>query len=269
MRNQLAAFSLCDPDFEQAVRNISAAGFRQIALYFRPDGMPCQLETMSDADARAIQDKLAAHNLKAVAAGGSSNVLSDAGLDLLLKKLDGAAKLGVPVFDTGSLSTKDKAPDKIERETALFCKNMSRAADESARKGITICLETHAGLTGTVMSSLELMKRLSHPHIKIGYDPANILFYEGESPLDRLPELVAHIGHVHAKDHLGGKGSRNFPGVGKGDVPYREIIPTLLRGGYNGYISVERAPGNTPEERARELNNAFRFLAELLPFSQM
>jgi len=263
MRDQLAAFTLCGLDFDEAVRNIAAAGFRQIALYFRPTGMPCQLEDMSDADAEAMRAALTEHGLKAIAAGGGSNVMTRDGLDL--SKLDGAAKLDIAVFDTGSLQTKDKDAETIERETGLFCANMAEAGDAAADRGITICLETHGGLTGTTPSCIRLMQRLSHPNVKIGYDPANILFYEGESPLAQLPELVPHIGHVHAKDHAGGRGSRDFPPVGKGEVPYAEIISTLLRGGYEGCISVERAPGDTPEARARELVNAHQFLTGLMP----
>ncbi|MEW6357482.1 MAG: sugar phosphate isomerase/epimerase [Planctomycetota bacterium] len=264
MPNQLAAFSLCGADFDEAVRHIAAAGITQIALYFRPEKMPCQLETITDADAKAMKGTLAGHGLTAIAAGGGSSVMTQEGLDLLLKKLDGAAKLGVHVFDTGSLSTKDKDAETIKRETAIFCKNMAKAGDAAAERGIAICLETHGGLTGTVPSSLALMKRLNHPNVKIGYDPANIDFYEGASPVDRLDDLVPYIGHVHAKDHVGGKDCRDFPNVGKGDVPYAEIIPALRKGGYKGHISIERAPGETPGERLASLKEAHAFLIRLI-----
>ena len=260
MPDQLGAFSLCDPDFDQVVESIAAAGFRQIALYFSPGRLPCELETMTDVDAGAIKQKLSDHGLTALAAGGGSNVLSQDGVDLLIRKLDAAAELGASLFDTGSLSTADKDPATVERETTAFCENMAKAGDAAADRGITICLETHGGLTGTVTSSLELMGRLSHGHVKIGYDPANIVYYEGASPLERLDELVPHIGHVHAKDQVGGKGAANFPTVGKGEVPYSEIVPALLDAGYRGCISVERAAGDTPEQRAQELKDAYAFL---------
>ena len=152
----------------------------------------------------------------------------------------------------------------IEQETAAFCRNMSRIGDAADERGLTICLETHGGLTGTVPACLDLMRRLDHDHVKVGYDPANILFYEGASPLDRLEDLVPYIGHVHAKDQVGGKDVATFPTVGKGDVPYTELIPILLASGYTGHISVERAPGDTPAARARELSDAYAFLANLV-----
>jgi len=260
MPDQLAAFTLCDPDFDQVVKSISAAGFRQIAFYFSPGRLPAELEDLSDADAKAIEEKLSAHGLTPIAAGGGSNVMTQDGLDMLIRKLDGAAKLGAPAFDTGSLSTKDKDADTIAQETDIFCENMAKAGDEAAARGITICLETHGGLTGTVPSCIELMQRMEHSHVKIGYDPANIRFYEGASPLDRLSELIPYIGHVHAKDQVGGKDAANFPTVGKGEVPYAEILPALLTSGYAGCISVERAPGDTAEQRAQELKDAYGFL---------
>jgi len=264
MLEQLSAFTLCGQDFDEAVRNISAAGFRNIALYFRPEKMPCQLEDMTDADAESMKRTLADHGLTAIAAGGGSTVLTQEGLDLFLKKLDGAAKLGVPAFDTGSIGTDGKEPDVVERETNAFCEGISKAGDAAAERGIVICLETHGGLTGTVPSCLALMERIDHPNVRIGYDPANIDYYEGASPLDRLDELVPFIGHIHAKDHVGGKRAPDFPALGTGDVPYGEIVPTLLGGGYAGHISVERAPGDTPEERLKALKDAHAFLTNLV-----
>lgn len=264
MADQLAAFNLCEPNFDLAVKSISAAGFRQIALYFSAGLLPCELETMSNADAKALKVKLDDHGLKPIAAGGGSNVMTQQGLDTLVRKLDAAAMLGVPAFDTGSLSTKGKDAATIERETATFCENMARAGDAADDRGITICLETHGGLTGTVPNCLRLMERLAHPRVKIGYDPANIVFYEGASPLEQLPALVPHIGHVHAKDQIGGKDAANFPTVGKGEVPYPDILRTLLSEGYADCISVERAFADTPEQRANEIKDAHDFLQQFI-----
>lgn len=119
-------------------------------------------------------------------------------------------------------------------------------------------------MTGTVPSCLKLMQQIDHPNVQIGYDPANIRYYEGASPTDQLEQLIPLIGHVHVKDHVGAKGSANFPTVGKGEIAYTEIFETLVRSGYEGYISVERAPGETVEQRAQELKDAYRFLRDQL-----
>ncbi len=264
MSIELGAFSLCEPDFERFLESSSAAGFPNVALYVSPGRLPFELETLDDKDAARIGDRLRARNLTAVAAGGSSDVMSREGLDVFRRKLDGAARLGVSLFDTGSLATGDKDVSLVEHETALFCEGMARAGDAAAERDITICLETHGGLTGTVPNCLALMQRLDHRHVRIGYDPANIRFYEGASPLDQLEALVPFIGHVHAKDQVGGKGSAIFPTVGKGEVPYAEIVETLLRCGYEGYVSVERAAGETADERAQELRDAYRLLRDLV-----
>jgi len=264
MAIELGAFSLCEPDFDRFLESSSAAGFRKVALYVSPGRLPFELETLDDAQAVGIRDRLEAHGLSAIAAGGGSDVMTPEGLDVFRKKLDGTARLGASLFDTGSLSTKDKDASQIERETALFCEGMREAGDAAAERDITICLETHGGLTGTVPSCLDLMKRLEHPNVRIGYDPANICFYEGASPMDQLDSLVPFIGHAHAKDQVGGKDSAVFPTAGKGEVPYKEIVDTLQRHGFAGCISVERAPGDTAEDRAQELKDAYGFLSGLL-----
>ena len=261
MSIELGAFSLCEPDFDRFLEISSAAGFRNVALY----ELPYKLETLDAAQAATIGDMLRANGLTAIAAGGGSNVTTPDGLAAFKRKLDGTSRLGASLFDTGSLgSDGNKTAQDIEAETERFCGGMVQAGDYAASLGITICLETHGGMTGTVPGCLELMRRLNHPHVQIGYDPANIHYYEGASPLDQLEQLTSHIGHVHAKDHVGGKGSPIFPTVGKGEVAYAEIVETLIRSGYEGYMSVERASGESTEERAQELADAFRFLRNLL-----
>ncbi|MBN1669786.1 MAG: sugar phosphate isomerase/epimerase [Kiritimatiellae bacterium] len=264
MANALAAFNLCEPDLDRFLTSGAEAGFKNVALYVSPGRLPFELETLTTDQAGALRRQLAGHGLTAVAAGGGNSVTTADGLALFLRKLEGAARLGVAVFDTGTVSTRDKDTDLLERETAAFCAAMGEAGETAARLGLTICLETHGGLTGTVPAALHLIRRIGHPRIRIGYDPANIRYYEGASPLDGLPDLVPFIGHVHAKDQVGGQGSSVFPTVGKGEVPYPEIVATLVKYGYAGCISVERAPGETPAARARELKDAFAFLSGLL-----
>jgi sugar phosphate isomerase/epimerase len=250
MSIELGAFSLCEPDFEQFLESSAAAGFRHVALY----ELPYKLETLDAAQAARIAASLKANGLTAIAAGGSSNVLTPDGVATFKRKLDGAAKFGASLFDTGSLgSGGNKSAQVIEEETGRFCDGMAQAGEHAATMGITICLETHGGMTGTVPSCLKLMRRLDHPNVQIGYDPANIRYYEGASPLDQLDRLTPLIGHVHVKDHVGVKGTENFPTVGKGELAYPEIIATLITSDYEGYISVERAPGETVEQRAQEL----------------
>jgi L-ribulose-5-phosphate 3-epimerase len=264
MAIELGAFSLCEPDYEQFIKSASEAGFKNVALYGSSDRLPYELESLDNAQAATVVDGLKAHGLAALAAGGGSDVMTAEGIAKFKLCLDGVAKLGATLFDTGSLSMAGKEAAQVEEETKQFCAGMSEAGDHAASLGITICLETHGGLTGTMRSCLALMKRLGHPNVQIGYDPANIRFYEGASPLENLKELTPVIGHVHAKDHIGGKDSNNFPTVGKGEVAYGEIIDTLIKSGYDGCISVERASADTTEQRAQELKDAYKFLSGLV-----
>jgi len=264
MIEQLGVFTLCEPEFDRFLQSARDAGFKAVALYFAAGRLPYELESLTEAQAASLTQRLADHGLTAIAAGGGANLLTDEGLEAFIRTLDGAARLGVSAFDTGSLSIKDKDADTVNREFALFCENIVRAADAAADRGITICLETHGGITGTLPACAELMERLGHPHVAIGYDPANIVFYEGASPCEGLAELVPFIGHIHLKDHVGGQGSAVFPTVGKGEVPYPEILKTLRAAGYAGWLSVERAAGNTPEQRAQELVDAYAYLTRHL-----
>jgi sugar phosphate isomerase/epimerase len=129
---------------------------------------------------------------------------------------------------------------------------------------MTVCLETHGGMTGTGTACLEAMRAIAHPHVKLAYDPANLCYYEGVPADDRLDEIMPFIGHTHFKDHRGPKLNPDFPAIGEGQVGYESLIPRLKRGGYRGPWTLERAAGNTDDEKDVSLVKAYQLLKRLL-----
>lgn len=86
-----------------------------------------------------------------------------------------------------------------------------------------------------------LIEYLDHPSIGAIYDPGNDLYDpEGEIPYpDGFEAVKRHIKHVHIKDAVLTSQGPECVKIGTGRVNYRELIPALVKSGYDGYLSLE------------------------------
>jgi len=259
----IAAYNFCNPDFDGFLAGAAQAGYRLVAVGFAKGYLDLPLEALSDDDLKLLTAKLQAHGLGVCAVYGGTNLLAEDGLELLRAKLQAAHRLGVSVLDTGSISLSED-PDARRHDVQTFSDRVRRAADLAATLDITICLETHGGYTGNADTCLEAMATIDHERVRLAYDPANFLYYEGRRPEERLGELLPFIGHTHLKDHQGGKGNNDFPAVGQGETNYESLLPSLWRGGYRGPYTLERAVGQTNEEKARAMARAREYITGLL-----
>jgi len=265
MQPLLAAYNFCDQDFQAFLRNTAAAGFENVAIGFFRGYLDLDLLTLSDEEREWFEAQLAAHGLKLIAVfAGGSNILAEDGLEGVLGRLENVAKLGAPVMDMGSFGYADKTPEQIAAEEKLFVERVRIAGDRAGELGITICLETHGGFTGDTDACLHAMEIIDHERVRLAYDPANFLFYEGKLPEDRLEQLIPFIGHTHLKDSRGGKGVADFPLIGEGDTNYDVILPMLWEKGYRGAYTLERAPGEDEAGRAEALRKAYEFMVRML-----
>jgi len=261
----IAAYNFCNRDFDAFIAGAAAAGFRNVAVGFYPNYLDLPLEDLTDAQREGFQARLAAHDLQLVAILALSNLMAQDGVELLKRRLEGAASLGVKIVDTGAARWPEEATEAEREEVlAVWVPRMRQAADHAASLGITIALETHGGQTGDTPACLRAMERIDHPAVRIAFDPANYRFYNGADPQERVEELAPFIAHTHYKDHRGAKGNPDFPRIGMGEVGYETLIPRLLAGGYTGPHTLERAPGETTEEINASLAYAYDYLTRLL-----
>jgi len=264
MEPTIAIYNFTEQDFEAFCANGAAAGFEHAGVGFMGTYLPLPLENLSDDDFEYVRSHVNGAGMDIVAIYGGVNLLGDDGVELLTAKLHGAARFGVHVLDTGSFGFADKTPEQIAADTRTFVERIRRCADVADGLDITICLETHGGYTGTADTCLQAMADINHDRVRLAYDPANFIYYEGARPEERIEELVPFIGHTHLKDARGGKGVADFPLIGEGETDYEFLLPKLWELGYRGSYTLERAPGETTEERAASMAAAYRLVSRLL-----
>ncbi|MBR6556921.1 MAG: sugar phosphate isomerase/epimerase [Clostridia bacterium] len=134
--------------------------------------------------------------------------------------------------------------------------------------------------TGRVMDGF--LSTLSTRGIRVNFDPANLVMCMGERPEEALKYVGKRVIHTHAKDGIR-RGVGPFPGtdtperaahntvfgvknvpfvevpLGQGDVNFDTYLPALAAAGYDGFLTIERECGATPEA---DIAMAVSFLKE-------
>ncbi len=125
-----------------------------------------------------------------------------------------------------------------------FVSNLKKAADRTAKSGITLVLEpiNHRDIPGyftNTTSQVEaIIKEVGAPHLKLQLDLYHLQVTEGDlqKRTERLFPLTAHV-------QIAGNPDRNEPDIGEANHLY--LLDVLDRLGYQGYVGLEYKPKTT------------------------
>ena len=217
---------------ERALEGIAKSGLQYVELAAIPGHTDhvCP-ERMSPADVDELRALVSGYGLTISSISGHCNLATDEGLKLFQARLDLAEQLGVQIVNTADGETG------TEEGRERFYRNLAAAADY--KPNCLICLETHGGVLGDSEACAKTLERINRPNVKINYDPANLVYFEGKRPESDIEAGVANIGHFHIKDKIGGKDEWNFPTIGEGYLDFTKLLGVLQQHGYQGPLSFE------------------------------
>ena len=118
---------------------------------------------------------------------------------------------------------------------------LGELAEKAAKHDLIIGLENeHACNIATGAETARVLKAISHPNLKVVWDPCNALV-SGENPFPEGYRRMAagRITHVHAKDCFVNNHTPTFGPLGECGIDWRGQIRALVNDGYKGYISLE------------------------------
>ena len=117
-----------------------------------------------------------------------------------------------------------------------------RVADHAAGHGQSFALETGQEPAHVLLKFFEDVHR---PNLRINFDPANLILYGSDEPIEALGLLGKHVITVHCKD--GNWPPKDSPGalgtempLGQGEVRIDRFIAKLKEVGYKGPLCIER-----------------------------
>jgi sugar phosphate isomerase/epimerase len=154
-------------------------------------------------------------------------------------------------------------PEVGAPERKSFLDTLAKVSDLARAAGITVAFETGQESAALLRRTLDDLKS---PNLKVNFDPANMLLYDKDDPLEVLEMLAPDIRSVHVKDANRPvvKGSWGEEvSLGRGQTNTRAFVENLRRVGYRGPLCIEREVG-TQEERFRDIEHGVRFLRDCL-----
>jgi sugar phosphate isomerase/epimerase len=106
---------------------------------------------------------------------------------------------------------------------------MKPAVEYSSRKGITLGIEDHGGVTQNADVCLEIMHRVDSPYAGINLDITHFIPTGSEDPYSQIKACIPYATHTHIRDHF----DDGTP------IDMDRVWRMFRDGGYKGYMSVE------------------------------
>jgi len=171
--------------------------------------------------------------------------------------LDLAKKLECDVVTT-HIGTVPPVENKVRETMRAACRELALYADSI---GSAFAVETGPE---TAVLLCEFLDSLGANGVRVNYDPANLVMVVNDDPVQGVHTLGKYIVHTHAKDGIQLSASplkwQELP-LGQGGVKWDDYLKTLHAVGFNGYLTIEREVGDTPEA---DIKLAADFLEERL-----
>lgn len=139
---------------------------------------------------------------------------------------------------------------------------LRRLADRFAEAGVPrVLLETGQEHADTLLAFLEAVH---HPAVGINFDPANMLLYNMDEPIEALRKLLPHVHQAHLKDArrpaVEGHWGEEVV-VGTGDVDWPAFCGVLANSDFSGQLIFEREAG---DRRVDDIRAGAAFIQPLL-----
>lgn len=136
----------------------------------------------------------------------------------------------------------------------ILAKAYREVTEYAEQKGVKTCIENHGFFAQDAERVEKLVNAVGHPNFGALVDIGNFACADEDSARS-VGIMAPYAFHSHAKDFHKKNGSLDNPGegwfqtracnyirgsiIGHGDVPVRQCINALRRGGYDGYMMIE------------------------------
>ncbi len=146
-----------------------------------------------------------------------------------------AAKLGTPYIRI--LGDLTPAPEG-EVDDEVVCAMLRELAEVAAPKNVMLLVETN-GVYADTARLKALLDNVGHASVAALWDVHHPYRYMNESAQTTVDNLGEYIKYIHVKDSVMENGKVVYKMMGEGDIPLHEMLSTLQKIGYDGYITLE------------------------------
>ncbi len=127
-----------------------------------------------------------------------------------------------------------------------LCGRVVTLAEVFGASGVTLLLETGQESASTLLAFLGELKKRGVNNVAINFDPANMILYDMDNPIEALRLLAPHVKQVHVKDAKRTKVKGQWGEevvVGTGEVDWVAFVRILAESDFGGGYIFEREAG--------------------------
>jgi sugar phosphate isomerase/epimerase len=160
----------------------------------------------------------------------------DKNLDEGRRFIDLAQSLSVPYVRMFG----DKVPPDESKEEVLkrVIEGFRLMAAHAKPAGVTVLIESHGDFTGSA-DLQAILDGVGSDAFQLLWDAHHTFVLGKESPAETWKNLGKYVRHTHLKDSVAEGKERRYVLTGNGEVPVREQVQVLVKGGYRGYYCFE------------------------------
>jgi sugar phosphate isomerase/epimerase len=166
--------------------------------------------------------------------------------------VDLAHKLGVPYVRVFG----DRVPQGESKAATIprVIDGLRTLGEHAKTSGVGIIIESHGDFSDSP-SLAEILKSVALPNVALLWDAHHTYVLGKEDPASTYKMLGSYVRHTHLKDSvakgpstsLGAATERQYVLTGRGNVPVKETVAALVRGGYSGFYCYEWEKAWHPE----------------------
>lgn len=224
--------------YEETLDGIRNAGFKYVELSVSKGNSIGLTQDICDDELLSIKKDINERGLVPLAIGGGS-FLMDEDTSKIIRNIELAHLLDCKYVDTTIFNAHDETSQKpLDEEVISKIKIFIPYLE---KYNLDLVLELH-GSFATGESLRNIVHSVNSKHIHINYDSGNALFWGGlevDEMLKDLNENVKFVSYMHLKDKLDKKEVWNFPALGKGYIPFKDIMNILKDNNNNATLCVE------------------------------
>jgi len=145
-----------------------------------------------------------------------------------------------------------------------LCGRVLKLAEVFGANGVTLLMETGQETAQSLLMFLDAMKKRGARNIAVNFDPANMILYNMDNPIEALRALVPHVKQVHVKDarrtSVKGQWGEEVV-VGTGEVDWVAFVRILAEADFDGGYIFEREAG---DNRVGDIAQGIRALTAVM-----
>ncbi len=158
-------------------------------------------------------------------------------LALVRTWVDNAAELDAPVIRI--FAGQKKKGQSEDEAVAQTVEGIKASLPYAIKKGVSLALENHGGITATPDQLLRLVKAVDSPNFGVNLDTGN---FHGADPYADLAKIAPYAINVQVKTEISAAGSK------KSEADLAREIEILRAAKYSGYVVLEYEAAEDPHK---------------------